>query len=345
CANGGLEFQVGVDLNSNNSIDTGEEVGTYYVCNGADGSNGSNGQSVFVENTASTSCGTAGGRRLRFGYDMNNDGDLVDLGDVILATVHVCNGSDGSDGSSDGIYEFYYANGFDGYAEMIDCVIVETQPDQVFDDEILRAGVNMEAQHISSLLYFPGVEKMKNDIPDEFYITEAILYVRAFTDKAGNTNDNWLGVKTLLPGVPRFDETKATWNSPDGGSQWTSPDNGFSDADCYEFSDMYRVPGGFDFDGMIPLLLDRSQVTDWLTPDQNKGLALQLADEGSAYILSVYGSENRVDPYYTPTLYIKAKIGSTGGRVERLSDKEYRDRWNSMSYDEKLAPLKGRNRD
>ncbi|WP_420578512.1 DUF7151 family protein [Ekhidna sp.] len=344
CPNGGTLVEIDRDENRNGLFDDGEVDVSFDVCDGADGipgSDGSDGNSIAISVTAATTCGTAGGWVFTVGIDSDNNGTP----DTNLNSYTVCNGDDGidgSDGNSDGVFEFYYANGFDGYTEMTDGVIVETQPDQTFNDEILRAGVNMEAQHISSLLYFPGIEKMKDAIPDEFYITEAILYVRAFTDKAGNTNDNWLGVKAILPEVPRFDETKATWNSPDGGNLWTNADNGFSEADCYDFSDMHRVPGGFDFDGTIPLLLDRSQVTDWLTPEQNKGLALQLADEGSAYILSIYGSESRVDPYYVPTLYIKAKIGSTSGRNSTLSDQEYKARWNAMSYEEKLAPLKNR---
>jgi len=328
-------------------FDDGEMDIDFYVCDGADGGtgpSGSDGSSIIIT-TSAASCGGDGGYRFTVSYDDDNDG----LADRLIGNYTICNGADGQngqdgqdgeDGNSDGVYEFYFANGFDDYSGMIDAGIFELQPTNSADDEVMDVAVNAEGQHINALMHFPGVEKITEQIDGSFYITEAILYVRAFTNKAGNTNDNWLGVKAIVPEVGLFDETKATWLSPDGDGTWTNADNGFSDLDAYDFSDMQRVAGGFDVNATIPLLLDRSQVTQWLDPDRNRGLALEMADDenNNQYRLSIYSSENKTDAFFVPTLYIKAKIGSAGGRTESVSDQEYKTRWKEMSYEEKLAP-------
>ena len=351
CANGGLEFQVGLDLNGNNSIDTGEEVGTYYVCNGADGSNGSDGsdgQSVFVENTASASCGTAGGRRLRFGYDMNNDGDIVDGGDVILATVHVCNGNDGSDGDSDNIFEFYFSNGFNTYADAID-VSIDNRGNNEYGS-LLSVNSSVENDSTHSILYFPKIMDIINNEVEgsSFEVVEAILYLRAAvpSEKGSPPNsENWVGVKTLTSDAPLVEDNNADWVTSNGNDPWMSPGAAETESKgANEFSDMYRLPKGFYFNGTVPFLLNRTEITSWATnEDTNKGMVVVMLDRVN-YEIDFYSSDYPDDKYFRPTLYIKVKTGIKG-RTTSLSDKEYKARWNSLTYKDKLDPLKRRKRD
>lgn len=342
CANGGLAFQVGLDVNGNNSIDTGEEVGTYYVCNGADGSDGSDGQSVFVENTASTSCGTAGGRRLRFGYDMNNDGDIVDGVDVILATVHVCNGSDGADGNSDNIYEFYFQEGFDGYSGVVDVAISDKQGTE--STETFSVDRKPEGD-FHGLIYFPEVDaRVTEAVGAEFEIVEAILYLRGRSSRIdGESRDNYIGVKTLTPEAPLFDVTRVSWTAANATQNWQLPgvtDNS-TDADANAYSDMFRLPYNITFDGYIPLLLNRNEIKQWATSkDSNKGLVLLMADDATQYELDIVSSKNSKDESYRPMLYLKVKTGVRG----RSSSADYKSQWNAMTYEQKLAPLKRINR-
>lgn len=350
CADGGTLVQVGIDDNANGTLEAGEVDSSFDVCNGANGNNGSNGLNSVVDVRTFTgnagSCNTNdGGIVIRVGIDDNGNGSL-DIPGEVDQTQYICNGNDGVDGNSDGIFEFYYANGFDDYTAMTDVTIIENSPDNTVDAELLRVSVNVETGKVNSLLHFPGVEKITESISGEYYIVQAILYLRATSSSKDNSDDNWIGVKAIRPELELFGEDKATWRSPNGGT-WLNADAGFSDQDTYAFSDLFRVPGTFDYSGTIPLLLDRSQIQAWITdPDRNnKGLALELGDDGRSlnFILDIFSSENTTDATYVPTLYIKAKLGKANGRSVQLTDEQYKQHWSEMSYEEKIAPLQKRN--
>lgn len=103
CTAGGLKLSFGLDSNANGVLETSEISSTSYVCNGAPGptgTSGANGVSSLVS-SAPESTGSncaAGGVRLNFGSDANQDGMLE--ASEVSATSYVCNGSPGADGSS-----------------------------------------------------------------------------------------------------------------------------------------------------------------------------------------------------------------------------------------------------
>jgi hypothetical protein len=337
CPNGGVEFTVGLDTNNNNAIDAGEEVGTYYVCNGADGSAGKN-SIISVTTFSGTQNGcTDGGLRIQTGIDDNGDG-ILQAGEVD-ATAYVCNGNDGSDGNSDGVFEFYFQEGFDGYTGVVDLSITDKNGNEVGE----TLSVDRLATDSHGLLYFPDIDRMQETIgTDQFEIVEAILYLKGKSVRIdGENTDNYIGVKTFLPEAPLFKEAAVTWNSADGATSWTvsggtSNDN---DGDANGYSDMFRLPNTVTFTGYIPLLLNRSEVSQWKDKNNNKGMVLLMADDATGYELDIISSDNTKNETDRPTLYIKAKITSKS-RSSTYSDKELKRQWNQKTYAEKLAPLK-----
>ena len=90
CENGGIKVEVGIDNNSNGSLDTDEILSTSFVCNGVDGNTSLT--SVTTE-PAGANCEN-GGIKIDSGVDSNGDGTLDDT--EITATAYVCNGIDGN---------------------------------------------------------------------------------------------------------------------------------------------------------------------------------------------------------------------------------------------------------
>jgi len=101
CPDGGLKIEVGVDENSNGSLDEDEVDHTQYICNGADGQDGQNGQDGLdgddgsaSPNTMLTSISTptlqacsSGGRIINQGLDNGDGGGTAQNG--ILESVEI----------------------------------------------------------------------------------------------------------------------------------------------------------------------------------------------------------------------------------------------------------------
>lgn len=340
CSNGGIEFTVGLDINANNTIDAGEEVGTYYVCNGNNGSNGSDGNNSLISVTTfsgvQNGC-TDGGLRIRTGIDTNGNG-VLDLSEI-NATSYVCNGSDGNDGNSDGIFEFYFQEGFDGYQGVVDLSLSDKNGNET--------GAFISVDRLSTdrhgFLYFPKIETMQETVgTDQFEIVEALLYLKGVSKRIdGVSNDNWIGVKTLLPEAPLFKEDGITWFSADGSTNWSEPGISTNDTpgDANEYSDMFRLPNNIVFNGFIPLQLNRSEISAWLDPEMNKGLVLLMADDNTPYELDIVSSDDTKDKTLRPLLYLKVKVTDGKSRSLEVSDQSYKSNWNRMTYKEKLTPL------
>jgi hypothetical protein len=90
CENGGVKIDVGIDNNTNGTLDTDEIQSTSYVCNGLDGQVSLT--SVTTE-PAGANC-TIGGLRIDSGLDINSNGALE--ANEVTATAYVCNGIDGN---------------------------------------------------------------------------------------------------------------------------------------------------------------------------------------------------------------------------------------------------------
>jgi len=102
CANGGTKVEVGLDENSNGTLDADEITGTSYVCNG----NGTNSLVRTSTEDPGSNC-PAGGTKIESGLDTNNNGILDDGEVVATATTYVCNSGSGAISPSEGINVTY----------------------------------------------------------------------------------------------------------------------------------------------------------------------------------------------------------------------------------------------
>jgi len=94
CSAGGFIINVGVDTNNNGALDDDEISATEVLCNGADGSEGSDGNTALI-NTAVEPEGdncSNGGFKVETGVDDNGNGTLDT--EEIDQTVFICNGED-----------------------------------------------------------------------------------------------------------------------------------------------------------------------------------------------------------------------------------------------------------
>lgn len=97
---GGVKYDVGLDLNDNNTLDSKEIQYTTYICTGEDGKNGKDGfvgydgwNSLIKTSDGKDGCGIYGGTKLQVGLDKNANGYLDSS--EIQATSYICNGLDG----------------------------------------------------------------------------------------------------------------------------------------------------------------------------------------------------------------------------------------------------------
>ena len=105
CANGGQRLQFGIDANGDGSLAVSEVDVSRLLCNGEDGSDGASGAAgasgktsrLQVSDAESTSPCGAGGKKIEYGVDDNDDGILT-AGEIDSFT-YVCNGSPGTTGS------------------------------------------------------------------------------------------------------------------------------------------------------------------------------------------------------------------------------------------------------
>lgn len=100
CANGGMKIEVGTDDNGNEELDDDEVVAakTQYVCNGADGSDGTVRLVSVTEEPEDGMCSPVKGVKIEVGVDTNGNGTL-ESGEV-TTTSYVCNGADGKNALS-----------------------------------------------------------------------------------------------------------------------------------------------------------------------------------------------------------------------------------------------------
>ena len=98
CPYGGIALDYGIDDNSNGQLDIPSEVdGTEYICNGADGASGQNGQTALI-NTTALAAGDQncpyGGTMMDYGTDDDFDGVLAIT--EVDDTAYICNGASDS---------------------------------------------------------------------------------------------------------------------------------------------------------------------------------------------------------------------------------------------------------
>ncbi len=92
CASGGQKVDSGVDDDADGVLDAGEVESTVYVCNGADGVQGTAGLVAVTPEPAGTNC-PDGGQRVDSGLD--DDGDRTLDATEVDQTSYVCDGAGG----------------------------------------------------------------------------------------------------------------------------------------------------------------------------------------------------------------------------------------------------------
>ncbi|PIB36203.1 hypothetical protein BFP72_12770 [Reichenbachiella sp. 5M10] len=311
CSTGGVKIETWIDENDNKTLDTNESSTVSYICNGSDGTNGSD------------------------GIDGTDGSDGVDGTD----------GIDGADGSSDGISEFYFTQGVNGYSGVTEALITDAITYIPFAS--LGAGTTYgypSDTSFVSIIRFEGLEQIAKQLSTDYHIVEATLFLR------GQLNQTYYGnqliVQHLLyPTDGILFGSDASWTERTTtplSTPWSSDVFSAKDTDSfYDLFDMYT--GGYStqrFSGTIPLALDRNHVSSWID-GQNHGVALSLTEgpiEGNE-LLSIDGS-NDEDIYNRPTLYIKVQEVTTSEAQIRVTGRE--TSWSSRSYEQKIAPLANR---
>lgn len=347
CSNGGVLFEIGFDENGNNTLDTEEITTSQSICNGEDGIMSLYSLTPLEEGNALC---INGGILVEAGTDINGN-NILDPGEVNEdLSASICNGS------SDGVYEFYFTEGVDGYTGVTECTISDYPTPSVFATDSLIAGfyeiivgrtnadVAASGYSFFPLIRFDGIETIANQVPNDYFIAEATLFLNGsltYTYSGNRIDVNHLVYPSdniLFDATATFDN-KATIGAttyPWGNGETFSQSDQGGDFDV--FSMLQRGSGDAFFDGIIPLSLDRSYVEAWIS-GENHGVALSLLDENvdGAELLYIKKS-NHSDPHVRPTLYIKVKELSTSGRISR-SEQEYQKWWQSLTYEEKIAPL------
>lgn len=93
CTNGGYKVVVGLDVNENNTLDTGEIQNEEYLCNGLSGDDGLNSLVDIIPEPEGENCPN-GGYIINSGVDLNSDNVLDE--NEIQSSVYVCNGLNGN---------------------------------------------------------------------------------------------------------------------------------------------------------------------------------------------------------------------------------------------------------
>ncbi|MCV9389408.1 DUF7151 family protein [Reichenbachiella ulvae] len=353
CENGGVRIEFGPDTNGNNVLDTEEITANQEICNGIDGSNSL--VKLTTLSVGNSNC-SGGGVRVEVGIDADGDG-VLDLSEIDnTQTSYVCNGS------SDGIYEFYFTQGVDGYTGVVECTMdnyaAELTTDSLIAGYFPSAVIGVasgrtnafalptNASSFLPLLRFEGLESIASEISGSYHVVEATLYV--YGSLASTYSGNRLAVSHLNYPADNIlfgtDATVAQKTATPTITTWINGNFSIDDqGPTYDMFDMLqRGTSDTTFVGYIPLALDRSSVDQWIA-GQNHGVALALIDdiiEGSE-ILFIENS-NVANLYHRPTLYIKVKELATAGRSNPKPEDEYKNWWSTLSYEEKLGPLKRR---
>lgn len=103
CPNGGVQIDVGLDVDQSLILESDEITGTSYLCNGEDGDG--NISLVRVESEAPGANCSAGGKAIHTGIDSNQNLVLDSL--EVMSTSYVCNGEDGLDGQGSSVFSYY----------------------------------------------------------------------------------------------------------------------------------------------------------------------------------------------------------------------------------------------
>lgn len=327
CAIGGMIVYFGLDMNSDSELSEDEIQSSFILCHGSVGQDGLSSLTVSKTENPGANCAN-GGIQLLTGQDLNDNNVLDD--NEIESIEYVCNGAP----ADTDYHEYYFSNGLDNYTGTSDVSIAKLDNEGIDEEELLVGSeinpANGFMYPTNSLIHFEGVESILDDLDEQdFEVVQAVLYVRVKTPIIDGGEVNALGVQVIVPNAPLFVETEAKWNMASTDREWFDPGTAAIESSAYDYSDMLILPDPtqMKFKGMVPLLLDRSQINGWVeSKDNNNGLVLTLIDQSKEYQLSIASSEHD-EMSYRPMLYIKVKKIAIGARHRYLSKDEYKQNW------------------
>ncbi|WP_456458090.1 DUF7151 family protein [Reichenbachiella sp.] len=336
CAIGGMIVYLGLDMNSDSELSEDEIQSSFILCHGTVGKDGLSSLTVSKTENPGANCAN-GGIQLLTGQDLNYNNVLDD--NEIESIEYVCNGAP----AETDYHEYYFSNGLDNYTGTSDVSIAKLDNEGIDEEELLVGSeinpANGFMYPTNSLIHFEGVESILDDLDEQdFEVVEAVLYVRVETPIIDGGEVNALGVQVIVPNAPLFVESEAKWNMASTDREWFDPGTAAIESSAYDYSDMLILPDPtqMKFKGMVPLLLDRSQINDWVeSKDNNNGLVLTLIDQSKEYQLSIASSEHD-EISYRPMLYIKVKKIANGARYHYLSKDEYKQNWLLKSTADKM---------
>ncbi|MCR9263405.1 MAG: DNRLRE domain-containing protein [Flavobacteriaceae bacterium] len=274
-------------------------------------------------------------------------------------------GEQGIPGEDKPNVDFYFQEGFKGYNGTHDTYINEQATSTNYDGEDLTIGYNTTLDRSrNTIIRFDGIEGVASDFvesgescTDGFYINQAILYVYL-------SNYSKVGVGTNQPAIqlycgfynggtddPVFEETDATWNMANANDAWFVA-GGVSALFDYGLTtavDDYIVPIQFNEAGIgtgaigwVAIPLPRTLVSQWIcTPESNKGMRIRFEETevnaNSTNMLIEFESSESDNVDLRPLLVIETEdIDPAAGKMAPSSKAQD---WDSMSYEEKMAPL------
>ncbi len=274
------------------------------------------------------------------------------------------NGTDGADGTDSPNKTFYFQHGFKGYTGARDTYInSDNQTTNYGSEKSMWIGYSSDPEiYLDPVIRFDNIDESMLpylDNPDtegsadDFYINEAVLYL--YCDNPTSTLDGSLLLNLTFydEADPSFSEGVAAWNFANEVEFWAGGAGGLSNgywATVYTGGYHVSLPYVDNLSGSlgwIALPLPRRVVKSWISDPENwnKGLKIRLTENkggestSASYVL-FYSSEHEVEDL-RPLLFVNAEPAkaNAGGRIAEKSWEEYLDEWESMSYDDKMAPL------
>lgn len=117
CPNGGVQIDVGLDVDQSSILEADEVTDTSYLCNGQDGDG--NISLVRIEDEPPGGNCSVGGKAVMTGIDSNQNLSL-DAAEV-MSTSYVCDGQDGADGLGSTPSSYFTVQTEIGQTQQIDC--------------------------------------------------------------------------------------------------------------------------------------------------------------------------------------------------------------------------------
>lgn len=271
-------------------------------------------------------------------------------------------GEDGANGKDSPNKSFYFQHGFKSYAGAIDTYISSYDPTTNYSDNVLAVQFNtldFSSGQKNALIRFDNIaetilpyldDPVTEGSAADYYINEAVLYLYCYNASSSFEGDLWLKVTFYDDDDPFFAESIATWNFANEVQAWAGGVGGISNGNWASAYPSYVVSlpnldlygGGL---GWIGIPLPRQVIKSWISDaeNSNKGIRIQLfCDPGKEAdaILGFYSKEHEVEDL-RPLLFVNGEPAnvSTGGRKAEGYWEQNLVKWESSSWEEKMAPL------